>query len=113
MNNYRINCPKGTMPYTIRSGDTLYSVAMTFGISLNSLIAVNPGINPENLYIGQVICVPAACSYGTIAYVIKPGDTLYSISIKYNTSVDEIIQFNPSINPNNLMIGEVICIPLY
>lgn len=113
MKNNKIDCPNGTMPYTIRSGDTLYSVAKTFGISLNSIIATNPGVNPQNLYIGQVICVPAACSYGTIAYVIKPGDTLYIISRRYNVTIDKILQINPGVDPHNLMIGEVICIPTY
>lgn len=108
----KTNCPKGTMPYTIQKGDTLYLVARTFGVSLDSIIATNPGVNPERLYPGQVICVPAACSYGTVAYVIKKGDTLYSISRRYNANLDKIIEINPGIDPDNLMIGEVICIPV-
>lgn len=111
MNN-KISCPNRTMPYTIKKGDTLYLIAKTFGVSVDSILATNPGINPQNLYIGQVICVPAACSYGTVAYVIKRGDTLYSISRRYNSNIDKIIESNPGINPNNLMIGEVICIPV-
>ena len=52
-----INCPNG-MPYTIKAGDTFYLIARTFGISLDSLIAANPSVNPDRLFIGQVICVP-------------------------------------------------------
>jgi LysM repeat protein len=52
-----INCPNG-MPYTIKAGDTFYNIARTFGISLDALLAANPGVNPNRLYIGQVICVP-------------------------------------------------------
>lgn len=110
--NQKINCPRGTMPYTIQKGDTLYLVAKTFGVSFESIIATNPGIDPERIHLGQVICVPAACSYGTIAYVIKRGDTLYSISRRYNANVDKIMQLNPGIDPDNLTIGEVICIPV-
>jgi LysM repeat protein len=53
------NCPNG-MPYTIKSGDTFYNIARTYGISLDTLLAANPGINPNRLHIGQVICVPNA-----------------------------------------------------
>lgn len=111
MTNNKTLCPKGTMPYTVKGGDTFYLIAKTFGISLESLIAANPGVQPEKLYIGQIICVPAICSYGTTAHMIKKGDTLYQLSLKYNVPVGKIIETNPGINPDNLTIGEVICIP--
>lgn len=187
-------CPTGSMPYTIKSGDTPYNIARTFGISVDALLAANPGINPNNLQIGQVICVPnpatpppittcptlsmgsrgiaveelqtllirygfnpgsidgifgpqtqaavlgfqrsqglvadgivgpktwaalgvdcqqppSTCPVGTIPYTIKSGDTLYLIAIRFNTSVNAIKMANPNINPNNLQIGQVICIP--
>lgn len=52
-----INCPNG-MPYTVKAGDSFFLIARTFGISLDSLLAANPGVNPDRLFIGQVICVP-------------------------------------------------------
>src|SRR5690554_4137469 len=54
-----INCPNG-MPYTIKAGDTFFQIARTFGISLDALLAANPGVNPDRLFIGQVICVPTS-----------------------------------------------------
>lgn len=111
MGNNKKDCPKGTMPYTIKSGDTFYLVAKTFGISVESLMEANPGVKPEKLYIGQVICVPAACSYGTTAHMIKKGDTIYKLSIEYNVPVGKIVEVNPGIQPDNLTVGEVICIP--
>ena len=109
----KMSCPNGTMAYTIKSGDTFYSIAKSFGISLESLIATNPGIEAEELYIGQIICVPAICSYGTLAHLLKKGDTIYKLSLQYNVTVDKIVKANPGINPDNLTIGEVICLPLY
>lgn len=53
-------CPIGSMPYTIKAGDTFFAIARTFGISLDALIAANPGVDPDRLFIGQVICVPSA-----------------------------------------------------
>ncbi len=51
-------CPAGTSPYTIKAGDTLYHLAIKFNTTVNAIMAVNPGINPNALRIGQVICIP-------------------------------------------------------
>ena len=40
--------------------------------------------------------------YGYTSYVIKPGDSFYSIAINFSTTVNRIISANPGINPNNL-----------
>ena len=48
---------------------------------------------------------------GNTEYTIQKGDTLYSISQKYSTTVDAIIYANPNIDPENLTIGEKIIVP--
>ena len=48
---------------------------------------------------------------GYFTYTIKIGDTLFSISNRYNTTINRIIAANPNINPNNLRIGQRIIIP--
>ena len=109
-------CPVGTFEYTIRQGDTLFNLARTYNTTVEAIIAVNPGIDPNNLQIGQRICIPIAppgpsCPVGTFAYTIRQGDTLFNLARTYNTTVEAILAINPGINPNNLQIGQVICIP--
>lgn len=48
----------GRMQYTIENGDTLSKVARKLGISLDSLMRANPGIEPRYLRIGQKVYVP-------------------------------------------------------
>lgn len=48
---------------------------------------------------------------GYRTYVIRSGDTLYSLANRYNTTINRIISANPNINPNNLTIGQRIIIP--
>ncbi|MBM7614062.1 LysM peptidoglycan-binding domain-containing protein [Alkaliphilus hydrothermalis] len=116
-------CPTGTAPYTIKSGDTFYSLAIRNNTTIEAIQAANPTVDPNNLQVGQVICIPtgtpppppppppATCPEGTTAYTIKAGDTFYSLSIRYNTTIEAIQVANPTVDPNNLRIGQVICIP--
>ncbi|MDI9476482.1 MAG: LysM peptidoglycan-binding domain-containing protein [Natronincolaceae bacterium] len=52
------SCPGGTTPYTIRAGDTFYKLSISHNVSLSAMLAANPGVNPDRLSIGQVICIP-------------------------------------------------------
>lgn len=60
-----------------------------------------------------VVISPAAdeCPPSYIVYVVQPGDTLWKISRRYRTTVDALIEANPGIDPNNLQVGQKICIP--
>lgn len=113
---YRQQCPPATFPYIIKLNDTLYSLARRFNTTVAAIISANPFIRPEALHIGQRICVPTQrvyppCPEGNY-YRIRPGDTLYSIAEAYNISLDDLIESNPLIDPNILMVGQVICIPV-
>ena len=111
------SCPRGSFSYVIKSGDTLYKLAITYDTTVEAIMRINPGVNPNNLQIGQRICIPEGvtppvkCPRGTFAYTIKSGDTLYKLAIEYNTTVEAIMRVNPGINPDNLQIGQRICIP--
>ena len=109
-------CPSGTQPYTIRAGDTYYSLAIRFNTTVEAIMAANPGVDPNRLMIGQRICIPGApapgqCPAGTQPYIIQAGDTFYSLAIRFNTTVAAIMAANPGVDPNRLMIGQRICIP--
>lgn len=106
-------CPIGTFSYVIRRGDTLGEIGQRFNVSLSDILAVNPGLDPGNLQIGMVICIPrpGTCPTGR-SYTIQPGDTFYSIARRFNVSLDALLAANPFTNPDQLYVGQQICIPL-
>ncbi len=113
---YRQQCPPGTVPYTIRAGDTVARLARQFNTTVPAIISANPFIEPTNLRIGQRICIPRqpiypACPEGNY-YTIRPGDTLYQIARTFNVSLDDLVEANPGIDPFRLFAGQIICIPL-
>ncbi|MTI62234.1 MAG: LysM peptidoglycan-binding domain-containing protein [Firmicutes bacterium] len=103
--------------YNIKAGDTFISIARQFGYTLDALLAINPGVDPNNLRVGQEICLPPSPGggpfpcYGGSIYRIKAGDTLYSIARQYGVSLEQIINANPQLDPENLIIGDPVCIP--
>ena len=47
-----------TVEYTVRSGDTLYRIAQHYSVTVESIIALNPSIDPNNLQVGQRLLIP-------------------------------------------------------
>ena len=110
-------CPGGFL-YTIRAGDTFFSLASRFGVTLQALTSANPGVDPNRLQIGQQICIPAPAPVPTpvtcpgFIYIIQSGDTLSALAQRFGTTVSAITAANPGINPNNLQVGQNVCIPV-
>lgn len=114
--SYR-QCPAGFVPYIIRAGDTLSRIAGDYNTVVESIITANPGINPYNLQIGQLICVPLrpqlypSCPT-TNYYVVRRGDTLASIAGYFNISPQLLLYSNYGIDPNDFYEDMVLCIPV-
>ncbi len=92
--------------YFIQPGDTLRNIANRYGVTVSDILSVNPQIwNPNWIYAGQVIALPARPTY----YTVQPGDTLFNIATRYGTSVASLQYLNPQVwNPNWIYAGQVI-----
>lgn len=92
----------------VKSGDTLWSIARKYNLSVNELKSLN-NLSSNVLSIGQRLIVGKESSND---YVVSAGDTLWAIARKFNVSVDEIKALN-SLSSNNLSIGMTLKIPPY
>lgn len=100
--------------YTVQSGDSLWSIANRFGVTVNELKSVN-SLTSNLLSIGQVLIIPSSStnnptnpSYTT--YTVVSGDSLWSIANRFGTTVDAIKTLN-NLTSNLLSIGQVLQIP--
>lgn len=94
--------------YVVKSGDTLWSIARKYNLSVNELKALN-NLSSNALSVGQRLIVGKESSND---YVVSAGDTLWAIARKFNVSVDDIKALN-NLSSNNLSIGMILKIPLY
>jgi len=100
--------------YVVRFGDTLWSIARRFGTTVQAIVQANGIINPNYIWVGQVLCIP----YGTppptpspAVYIVQPGDTLWSIARRFGTTVEAIAWVNGIVNPNYIYVGQRLIIP--
>ncbi|QHJ72408.1 polysaccharide deacetylase [Planococcus halotolerans] len=107
--------PATSTTYTVKAGDTLYSIANRYNTTVAKIAAANNITNVNLLRIGQVLKIPGTTTTPpaatTVKYTVKAGDTLYSIAVRYNTTVAKIAAANNITNVNFLRIGQVLIIP--
>lgn len=96
--------------YTVRRGDTLWGISRKFGTSINSIVALNGIKNPNLIYVGEVFKIPSAHSEQAVIYTVKRGDTLWGISRKFGTTVENLVKLNSVKNPNLIYVGEKLII---
>lgn len=108
----------GVIYYTVQEGDTLTSIAQKYDTTVHEITVTNSIVNPNLIYVGEVLKIyPGNRSiikrkkvFAT-TYIVQSGDTLTSIAIKFDTTVQAIAELNDLQNPNLIYVGEILKIP--
>ncbi len=93
--------------YTIKQGDSLYSIAKQNGVTVDEIKKAN-NLTTNTLKVGNKLLIPQTTK--DLTYTVKKGDTLYSIADKYKKSVTELKKIN-NLTSNLLNIGQKLIIP--
>jgi len=120
----RLIIPGGWVPapvsgrvHIVRYGDTLSGIAARYGVSISSIIYANHLANPNRIFAGQRLVIPGthpappAPAPGGWTYVVRRGDTLAKIAVRFGTSVWRIATANNIANPNLIYPGQRLYIP--
>ncbi|MCS7260900.1 MAG: LysM peptidoglycan-binding domain-containing protein, partial [Anaerolineae bacterium] len=109
--------PSGTT-YVVRWGDTLFSIAAQFGVTVEALKSAN-GLSSDIIRVGQQLIIPTASAPSapapggaTTIHIVQPGETLFRIALRYNTTVEAIAQANGISNPWYIYPGQQLTVPL-
>lgn len=101
--------------HVVTRGETLYSIAQRYGLTVQELAAANGIINVNDIDAGQELVIPVAGTVvvpteGTV-HIVSAGDTLFRIGLRYGFTVEELATYNNITNINSLEIGQEIKIP--
>lgn len=101
--------PADVIVYTVRPGDTLSEIAAKYGTTYQRIALYNGIENPNLIYAGQVLRIPIG---GNIAatryYIVRPGDTLSELALRFGTTVRNLQQLNNIENPNLIYAGQTL-----
>ncbi len=118
--------PSGPTEYTVEVGDTLFSIAEKFGVTMDLLISFNALADPNNIGVGTKLLIPPPDSElptetavptglprgSKIEYLVKTGDTLQSIAAKFNSTAEAIATENKVQLTDILFVGKLLVVPV-
>ncbi|WP_052144754.1 cell wall-binding repeat-containing protein [Halalkalibacter okhensis] len=112
-----------TQFYTVRSGDTLWSIANRFNTTPDRLRQLN-NLSSDQIHVGQVLKVPGSGTAGSpsspqektisyTTYTVKSGDNLWNLAMQFGVPMNELLQVNNLNHNSQLRIGQVLTVPVH
>lgn len=94
--------------YEVSRGDTFTSIARSVGLPRRELLAFNPDLDPDHLFVGQVLRTGPMMRQ--VRYEVQPGETLTMIAARYETSVKDVLRSNHGLSPDRIRIGQTLTV---
>ena len=99
--------------HKVDKNETVYALSRRYGVKANEILKYNPKAK-KGLSIGQKLEIPIENytpdqTYSELTHIVKPSETLFSISRKYDVSVEDLKNWN-DLKSNAIVIGQVLVI---
>jgi LysM repeat protein len=99
----------------LKPGETIFALSRLYNVSAREIEDANPGMNYNNLPVGQLVLIPKISSTQSdqdyLIHKVKRRETLYRLSREYGVTEEEILAANPEIRTSGLRNGDKIRIP--
>lgn len=105
-------CPE-TEQYTVERGQTVADLQLQGLVSRHTLETANPGVDLEQLRVGQTVCIPkenVPCALPE-TYTMGNGETLESVAVRFNLPVGSLLRANPCLAPQDFEQGTIVVLP--
>jgi LysM repeat protein len=96
--------------HIVQAGDTMYSIARRYGVTVTEIANANGIVNPNYIYVGQRLIIPI-CRPAGLVHIVQPGETLTQIALRYGVSVWALADANGITNINYIYVGQRLFIP--
>lgn len=103
--------------HIVQPGENLFRIALSYGTTVDAIAEANHIVNPWFIYVGQELTIPGGgdgmppSDPGGRVHVVQPGDTLYSIAVRYDTTVQALMVANNLSSPNLIYVGQTLYVP--
>ena len=106
---------QGSVVHVVRSGENLFRIALRYGVTYQAIAAANSIANPNHIYAGQRLVIPGqgsapAPTLSGQTYIVRLGDTLSAIALRFGVSTWALAQTNNIRNPSFIYVGQVLYI---
>ena len=104
--------PSERITYTVQSGNTLWQIAREYGVTIDEIANLNNIQNPNLIFPGEQLTIVTNTNFdkvhalGKIFYTVQSGDTLSELAIRFDTTVESIVNLNNIQNPNLIFVGQ-------
>lgn len=107
-----LSCPE-TEQYTVEAGQTVSDLQIRNLVSRHTLETANPGVDLDSLKTGQTLCIPPENVPCTLpeTYTLANGETLESVSMRFNLPVGTLLRCNPCLAPQDFEAGVTVVLP--
>ena len=97
--------------HVVQPGDTLWSIAARYGVTVGAIVSANGLPNGEFIYVGQRLAIPGATGSGSGAYIVRRGDTMSGIALRNGVSLWALLRANGLSGGHWIHPGQRLVIP--
>lgn len=101
--------PNKSTIHVVQRGETLFTIAQQYGATVDAIAQANGITDVTLIKVGQRLLIPGVAANSErgvpTQVLVQPGDSLYTLSLRYGTTIDSIVRRNKLLSPKQVYVG--------